>query len=65
MVRTADGWRFQERRVSFFFWSSLEEGWDAARFSWPPSMEAADPRTLERQGDESGAAERESSGSLQ
>lgn len=24
MVRTAHGWRFQERRVSFFFWSSLE-----------------------------------------
>lgn len=48
MVRTTNGWRFQERRVSFFFWSSLEDGWDAARFSWPPSEAAADARTIER-----------------
>lgn len=48
MIRTADGWRFAERRVSFFFWSSLEAGWDAARFSWPPSEAAADARTVER-----------------
>ena len=48
MVRTAHGWRFQERRVSFFFWSSLESGWDAARFSFPPAVDAADARTVER-----------------
>lgn len=46
MVRTKIGWKFQERKVRFFFWSSLEAGWDAVRFSWPPSAEAADPRTL-------------------
>lgn len=46
MVRTQSGWKFHERKVRFFFWSSLEAGWDAARFSWPPSAEAADPRTL-------------------
>lgn len=50
MVRTAQGWRFQERRVSFFFWSSLESGWDAARFSFPPAVDAADARTVERLG---------------
>lgn len=47
MVRTASGWKFQERKVRFFFWSSLHDGWDAARFSWPPSAKAADPRTLQ------------------
>lgn len=48
MVRTANGWRFTERKVSFFFWSSLEAGWDAARFSFPPAVDAADARTVER-----------------
>ncbi|PCC50758.1 nuclear transport factor 2 family protein [Brevibacterium aurantiacum] len=48
MVRTAAGWRFTERKVSFFFWSSLEAGWDAARFSFPPATGAADARTMER-----------------
>jgi hypothetical protein len=52
MVRTAAGWRFSERKVSFFFWSSLEAGWDAARFSFPPAVEAADACTMERIGDE-------------
>ena len=50
MVRTPQGWRFEERRVSFFFWSSLESGWDAARFSFPPAADAADARTVERLG---------------
>ncbi|WP_152345951.1 nuclear transport factor 2 family protein [Brevibacterium sp. CFH 10365] len=50
MVRTPQGWRFTERRVSFFFWSSLESGWDAARFSFPPAADAADARTVERLG---------------
>lgn len=48
MIRTSDGWRFSERKVAFFFWSSLESGWDAARFSFPPAAEAADVRTMER-----------------
>lgn len=51
MVKTPEGWKFQERKVRFFFWSSLKDGWDAARFSWPPSVEAADPRTVEAHGD--------------
>jgi uncharacterized protein (TIGR02246 family) len=50
IVRTDQGWRFHERRVSFFFWSSLETGWDAARFSFPPAAGAADARTVERLG---------------
>lgn len=48
MVRTAEGWRFTERKVAFFFWSSLEAGWDAARFSFPPAAWAADARTMKR-----------------
>lgn len=55
MVRTDRGWLFRERRVSFFFWSSLEEGWDAARFSWPPALTAADARTLARREDAASA----------
>lgn len=48
MARTESGWRFQERKVSFFFWSSLESGWDAARFDFPPAVAAEDARTRER-----------------
>lgn len=50
MIRMPQGWRFKERRVSFFFWSSLDSGWDAARFSFPPAADAADARTVERLG---------------
>ena len=43
MVRGTEGrWRFEERRVTFFWWSDLSEGWDAGRFSWPPARGAAD-----------------------
>lgn len=49
MVRGEDGiWRFAERKVNFFFWSSLEEGWDINKFSWAPAAAAADPRCVER-----------------
>lgn len=48
MVRTPDGWRFQTRKVSFFFWAGLEKGWDAGRFEFPPAVGAADARTVER-----------------
>ncbi|WP_019158594.1 nuclear transport factor 2 family protein [Brevibacterium senegalense] len=48
MVRTASGWRFRTRKVSFFFWSSLESGWDAARFDFPPAVGAEDARTRQR-----------------
>ena len=45
MVRSQDGtWRFEQRRVTFFWWSDLTEGWDAGRFSWPPALDAADDR---------------------
>lgn len=50
MVRTSEGWRFSERKVAFFFWSSLEAGWDAAKFSFPPAVGAADARTMDRIG---------------
>jgi hypothetical protein len=43
MVRGADGqWRFEERRVRFFWWADLQRGWDAGRFAWPPAAAAAD-----------------------
>lgn len=48
VVRTEKGWLFKERKVSFFFWSSLTDGWDVAKFDWPPAIEAADKRTLNR-----------------
>lgn len=41
-------WLFTERRVSFFYWTSLADGWDVGRFTWPPAAAAVDPRTLER-----------------
>jgi hypothetical protein len=44
IVRTPEGWRFAERKVTFFFWAPLEEGWASGRFSWPPAAGAADPR---------------------
>lgn len=49
MVKNDDGtWLFTERRVSFFFWSALAEGWDAGRFGWEPARMAADLRTMQR-----------------
>ena len=49
MQRCEDGvWRFTERRVHFFFWGPLDQGWDAGLYNWPPAESAADPRTLER-----------------
>lgn len=49
MVRCSDNrWRFTERRVRFFFWEPLAEGWDRGRFGWEPAAAAADPRTVER-----------------
>ncbi|MEU1183941.1 nuclear transport factor 2 family protein [Streptomyces sp. NPDC005820] len=45
MVRTADGhWLFEERRVTFFWWSDLADGWNAGHFAWPPARAAADDR---------------------
>lgn len=49
MIRGVDGvWRFVERKVSFFFWGPLDQGWDTARYGWAPAAAAADPRSLER-----------------
>jgi len=49
MVRTAhNDWRFAERRVTFFWWSDLADGWDAGRFAWSPARAAADERYLSR-----------------
>lgn len=49
--RCADGrWRFEERKVTFFFWSPTEAGWSPARFDYPAARAAADPRTVERFG---------------
>jgi ketosteroid isomerase-like protein len=49
MRRCDDGrWRFEERKVSFFFWSPAAAGWSPGRFDWEPARAAADRRTLER-----------------
>lgn len=49
MRRCSDGrWRFEERKVTFFFWSPAQDGWSPGRFDWPPARVAADRRTLER-----------------
>lgn len=49
--RCDDGvWRFEERKVGFFFWSPLDEGWAPGGFGYPPAGSAADPRTVARQG---------------
>lgn len=48
MVRTDEGWKFKQRRAAFFFWTTLEEGWAAARYSIPSARAAGDPQTLER-----------------
>lgn len=43
MVRCSDGrWRFEERRVLFFWWSDLQTGWEPGTFVWPPALAAAD-----------------------
>ncbi|MDT0202950.1 nuclear transport factor 2 family protein [Nocardioides sp. AE5] len=52
MRRCDDGrWRFVERKVSFFFWSPLEDGWESGRFDYAAAVAAADARTLERRAD--------------
>ena len=49
MRRCPDGrWRFDERKVTFFFWSPAQSGWAAARFDYVPAAEAADARTVAR-----------------
>jgi hypothetical protein len=49
MRRCADGrWRFEERKVTFFFWSPTSEGWRPGRIDYAPAEKAADPRTIER-----------------
>ncbi|MGI5440201.1 MFS transporter [Streptomyces shenzhenensis] len=43
MVRCTDGrWRFEERRVSFFWWVDQERGWTPHRFDFEPAQVAAD-----------------------
>lgn len=49
MVRGDDGrWLFLERRVRFFFWDRLADGWDMGRFGWEPARAAADERSMQR-----------------
>ena len=49
MRRCGDGrWRFEERKVTFFFWSPAERGWAPGRFDYAPAARAADARTVER-----------------
>lgn len=49
MRRCDDGrWRFEERRVSFFFWTPAHNGWSPGRYDWQPARAAGDHRTVER-----------------
>lgn len=49
MRRCEDGrWRFEERKVSFFFWVPTDEAWAPGRFGYPAAEAAADARTLAR-----------------
>ena len=43
MIRSPDGrWRFEERKVLFFWWSDLVHGWQPGTFVWPPAESASD-----------------------
>lgn len=43
-MRRVDGsWRFEERKVTFFWWGELRDGWDAGVFGYEPAKAAADP----------------------
>lgn len=49
MRRCPDGrWRFEARKVTFFFWSPVDSGWAPGRYDYPPAEKAADPRTVGR-----------------
>lgn len=55
MVRGDDGrWRFRERRVRFFFWDRLADGWDVGRFGWEPARVAADELSVQRAAQKTG-----------
>lgn len=43
MVRDGDGaWRFEQRKVTFFWWVPAGEGWDRAKFGYEPARAAED-----------------------
>ena len=42
MVYDDGRWLFSERKVSFFFWSDLREGWNRGDFVLPSALAAAD-----------------------
>lgn len=43
MVRVSGGgWLFEERRVRFFWWADLRDGWEPGRFAWPAAAAASD-----------------------
>lgn len=44
MVRQDGRWLFAERKVTFFWWAPLAEGWGPGRISWEPARAARDPR---------------------
>lgn len=44
MVRQGERWLFSERKVTFFWWVPLAEGWKSGRISWDPARSARDPR---------------------
>lgn len=45
LVRTADGWRYTEKRVRFAYWVPLTDGWDRSRFALASAARAALERT--------------------
>ena len=44
MVRQDGEWLFRERKVTFFWWVPLAEGWASGQISWDPALAARDSR---------------------
>ncbi|MDQ0380488.1 nuclear transport factor 2 family protein [Amycolatopsis thermophila] len=42
LVRQDGRWLFAERKVTFFWWVPLAEGWDAGKIGWEPARPALD-----------------------
>lgn len=44
MVRQDGRWLFAERKVTFFWWVPLAEGWQSGKLGWDPAEAARDSR---------------------
>lgn len=44
LIRTDDGWRYAVKRVRFFYWAPLIDGWDHHRFTLEAARNAANQK---------------------